>query len=132
MQIHSDDPDSPILDIRATATNPWPELAAPAVLDLGEVGVRCEEEVKFLVSNAGLSDLTISDVDFTSSSTEIYVDSRNLPWVLAPGEEKNVRVYYEPHDEGQDEGTLIFLSNDVEDPAKEVLVVGHANWVDAC
>lgn len=132
LQIHSDDPNTPITEVVATATNPWPELSSPAAVDLGELGVRCEEEVRFLISNTGLSDLTVSDIDFTSASTEIYVDSRNLPWVLAPGEEKTVKVFYEPHDEGQDEGTLIFLSNDVDNPAKEVQVVGHANWEDAC
>lgn len=132
VQVHSDDPTDPITWVDVTATNPWPELDAPAAVDLGELGVRCEGETKFIIGNAGLVDLEINDFTFSSDSTEIYVDARNLPWTLTPGEEKNVRVYYEPHDEGKDEGVITILSNDVAEPLKDVIVFGSANWDDAC
>ncbi len=132
VELHSDDPMDPVLLIEVQATNPWAELGAPAAVDLGELGVRCESETTFRVANHGLADLEISDITFSSASTEIYVDARNLPWTLAPGQEKNVRVQYEPHDDGDDEGVITLLSNDVAQPLTEVLVFGTATWDDAC
>ena len=130
--VHSDDPLEPVLVVEVQATNPWAELDAPAAVDLGELGVRCESETKFRVANHGLADLEISDITLASASTEIYVDARNLPWTLAPGQEKNVRVQYEPHDDEDDEGIITLLSNDVAQPLTEVLVFGSASWDDAC
>ena len=132
LQVESDDVEHPLTLVEVSATNPWPELVVPPLVQFEPTGVRCEEEASFVIANRGTSDLTVSDVVLSSDSTELYIQAKNLPWTLAPGEERDLRLFYEPHDEGEDEAEVLFLSNDPDKPTHTSLVRGSATWEDAC
>ena len=132
LRVESNDVEQPLASVQVSATNPWPDLDAPPLVEFEDSGVRCELETSFEIVNRGTADLIVSDISLSSDSTELYVEARNLPWTLEPNEHKSLRVYYEPHDEGHDEADVLFQSNDPDKPLHTVLVRGSATWDEAC
>jgi hypothetical protein len=126
LQIATDDEDSPLVEVPlmgAGADGPSPDIEVDTtVLDFGTVSET--STLWFTLKNEGDGDLILGPVTQTGSG---QFESPNLPTegsTLAPGGETTVIYTYTPTEEG-DNATLSIASNDPDEPAVEVLLLGN-------
>ena len=110
----------------------------PSFHDFGEGDPWDATTQPITITNLGLEALTVTDLRYDSTAgasgnDELLFsaeDSVNgpLPWVLQPGERREVTVTYTPTDEGDDEGALVVVSDDVGQPRASATQVGSARF----
>lgn len=117
--VSSNDPDEAVVPVALTANGIAPAIQVdPEVYDFGDLYIGCEVGVPVTITNVGNSDLVVSSFEYsTASVTELTFDhdpatNGDLPWTLAPGDARQVTVFYGPLDEYNDSGTLRIASND--------------------
>ena len=118
LMVASDDPDEPVVEVPLDGTGLAPLIAlSPTVYDFGEVGIGCETEAIFEISNEGTAELEVSAITLSTASTDLSLDGDDaLPWILAPGEVRSVSVSNTPFDDLADVGYLRVDSDDPRSP----------------
>jgi hypothetical protein len=117
--IESNDPDESVVTIPITGNGSAPVIDLdPVYYDFGTTHIGCDEAMDVRVSNIGDIDLVVSDLRFfVTYPTELSVDQNEeinglLPWIISPGDSKNVTIYHIPFDELSDTSFLEVDSND--------------------
>ncbi|MFH1468374.1 MAG: choice-of-anchor D domain-containing protein [Pseudomonadota bacterium] len=124
LEIVSDDPYGPVRSVDLQGTGLFPRLEVdPAEYDYGEVVLDCGWEKTFTLRNAGEALLRISAVAHSGSGYSL-VQAPPLPVELEPGGEAEVVLGFNPLDEGEAEGTLLFETNERE-PGGDNLQTGQ-------
>jgi len=90
-----------------------PELEiAPDPYDFGDVFLGCDAEVDLTLTNVGNDALVIDDLQ-ASGEDMVYAHDLAFPLTLAPGEQREVNVHYEPTRTGEDFlGSMTAWSNE--------------------
>ena len=120
--VHSDDGDPP-LGVALSGVGRAPVLdLSPRDQDLGSVGVGCREDQPITLSNHGGEPLTVTHLEFASSSDELTftadTDSNGpLPWTLVPNESAEVWLSYEPTTDTAAMASLVVESDDPTAPS---------------
>lgn len=112
LEIGSDDPDTPVIDLSLSGHATMPRLETrPADVDLGPV-VRCGEELESVsLLNVGEAPLVISAVDAVGSGWSI-VEAPAWPVTLAVDESVPVVTRFSPLADGVAPGELLVDSTD--------------------
>lgn len=132
VEIWSDDPDQPVVEVLLRGAVGGPEITVDPVLhDFGTLTVGDTDAVAITVRNDGDAELRVSDLAWDPSSSELTLDTAkdlngSLPWTLQPGEQKVVEVAYAPTNDSADEALLQVASNDPDEPLVDVFLTGSA------
>ncbi len=116
--INSDDPDEPVVEVEIFGNGIAPVIElTPSEFNFGTLYIGCDADQTFNVANVGTADLVVSEIAFNTASEDLIHDLNEatngpLPWILSPGEEKQVTVSNIPYDEFQDIAYLMVDSND--------------------
>ena len=119
LSVASNDPEAPVVDVALSWSldadaPPQGELAiTPRSHDFGLVDVGLTQTVRFTVANIGDGALTVDDLQFSATSTELAMSTLAvpLPWDLAPGDTETLDVTYTPVDDISDEGAVLARSD---------------------
>ena len=126
--INSNDPDTPALEIALKGEGvdgPVPDIALDkGAVDFGTVTVGEKEIGWFTLQNTGDGPLEVAGFEQTGSGA-FSAETPLVGQVLAPGSSTQIIFAYEPTVETGDSGRLTILSNDPDEPAVEVLLVGN-------
>ena len=103
----------------------------PELHDFGTLDYAATDSVLVTLSNAGDATLTLTNLSYTTNTTELAMDALTdvngeLPWTLAPGASLQVRVDYAPTDDVADEGYITILSDDPDEPEAYANQIGNA------
>ncbi|MBN2498697.1 MAG: choice-of-anchor D domain-containing protein [Deltaproteobacteria bacterium] len=102
-----------------------PELTVePASLDFGEVQVGSTAEAAITLRNIGNGDLLISSVELTPAGDIQILGSPGAPFEIAPDGSEDIRIGYQPGEEGQDLATLVIEHDDPDQPTVQVACGG--------
>ena len=129
LTIFSNDPNFPLVIVAAKANVGQP-TAVTAVADTGNFGEVCADsaeirDLPITVNNSGSCPLTIFGI--TSSSTEFELpDVLNFPMSVAPGDNIEIPIRFNPTSPGPKSSTLSISVNDPVTPSKIVTVTGTA------
>ena len=131
LSVSSNDPEAPVVDVPLswlleTEEAPLGVLSiSPSSHDFGTVDVGRVETARFTVENIGEGPLTVTDLHFSATSSELALVpiSAALPWTLYPGDTQGVGVSYTPIDDIPDEGAVLAIS-DVGDQQADVFGTG--------
>jgi hypothetical protein len=127
LSVASNDPETPVVDVPLswlleTEEAPLGVLSiSPSSHDFGTIEAGRIETARFTVENIGDGPLTVTDLQFSATSSELALEplSVPLPWNLAPGDTQGVGVSYAPVDDIPDEGAVL-ASSDVGDQQADV------------
>lgn len=125
--IDSNDPDEATTEVKILGQGVAPRIElTPTTYDFGTIYIGCESPQPITVANVGNADLEVSGFDYVTASNDLSVDTNEsvngaLPWVVAPGESREVFVEYAPLDDYPDEGTVVVMSNDPIQPEARAL-----------
>ena len=104
-----DDESPPSVNITGTGSI-FPEVELiPDELDFGEIEVERFSERAFIVFNAGMADLIVSDMRINGDYFEVEFDGE---FSVEPDEEIDVFVIFTPLESGRFEGELVVTCND--------------------
>jgi hypothetical protein len=130
--VRSTDPETPEVAVALAGEGRAGDLTVePMLHDFGTLEYGATDAVGVTLRNDGDADVTVSALTYTTSGGELTFDARQgdngaLPWVLAPGASKEVRVDYAPTDDVADEGYVTVLSNDPDEPTIYANQIGNA------
>ena len=126
--IPSNDPDEPVVALDLDGEElPEPDIEVdPLLVDFGQVDVGQTSVQTVSVSNVGTAALDVSSLSL-SGSAEFSWTSATLPGTVSPGQTRTVLVTYTPVDELTDTGTLTVASDDPDEPAVDVSLLGSAS-----
>jgi hypothetical protein len=102
--------------------DPVPHIAVdPDFHDFGAADPWVPLAQAITVTNTGGAPLTVTSLGYNPSSTEMAFSADEgtngaLPWVIAPGDSRDVVVEYTPVDQEADEGSLVVASDDPQRP----------------
>lgn len=106
-------------------------------LDFGLVDVGCPTRQGLTLSNTGNAPLTITGLEFSAAGSELSFEqdfdgiNGPLPWSLAPQDQVEVALVYEPMDLYPDSGYLRIFSDDYASPETLFLVQGEGRITQA-
>ena len=132
IQVASNDPEDPVVPVAVTGEGLVPDLVIdPELHDFGTLDYAATDSVLVTLSNAGDATLTLTNLSYTTNTTELAMDALTdvngeLPWTLAPGASLQVRVDYAPTDDVADEGYITILSDDPDEPEAYANQIGNA------
>ncbi|QLG28694.1 PQQ-binding-like beta-propeller repeat protein [Halorarum halophilum] len=128
LEIHTDDPDEPVVSVPLTGTVEGGQAnvqVTPSTLDFGDVTVGSTAEANVTVENVGDTTLTFDGVTLGSSDFGSFdVVAGDTQLALGPGESHNVTVEFAPTSENPDTATLTVNTDDPNDPAVHVMLSG--------
>ncbi|MCC7382752.1 MAG: choice-of-anchor D domain-containing protein [Deltaproteobacteria bacterium] len=126
LEASSNDPAAPTISVPLFASSaPSGICVVPPQIAFGTVPVGTVSEAEFRIYACGSNSVTVSALDWTSAAAEIsLVSPPALPFTLAPGADRAVRVRYAPIDTGSDRGVVTVRSDDVTRPAIDVEITG--------
>jgi hypothetical protein len=130
--VDSNDPDSPEIPVALTGNALSGNLTVtPAFHDFGTLEYQATDAVTLTLANDGDAPIIVSDLAYTSATTELTFDANEamngaLPWTLAPGASLDVTVAYAPTDDQPDEGWLVVSSDDGDEPEIRANQIGNA------
>lgn len=134
--IESNDPDESVVIIPVTGNGSAPVIDLdPVYYDFGTTYIGCDEAMDVRVSNIGDVDLVVSDLRFfVTYPTELSVDQNEeinglLPWIISPGDSKDVTVYHVPFDELSDTSFLEVDSNDPVSPTVAADQIAEGDFI---
>ncbi len=116
--VDSNDPDEATSEVKILGQGVAPMIeVSPAEYDFGTIYIGCISPQPITISNLGNADLTVTGFEYITASNDLDIDENEavngeLPWVVAPGESKEVYIDYAPLDDYPDEGTLVVASDD--------------------
>ncbi len=135
IHIYSNDPNDPDmilnLDVHVNGfpeiTVSWPESAGfPEVIDFNDynhdVWTGYTSRVPLTVENVGTADIQVDSISFNNQS--FFAEPSNF--VVVPGEEIVVSVLMNAPDPGENEGLLVIISNDEDEPEISIPIRGRA------
>jgi Abnormal spindle-like microcephaly-assoc'd, ASPM-SPD-2-Hydin len=93
----------------------------PAVLQFGRIRVKQIGDLPVILTNTGTTSIRISEI--RRSSAVFGVANQALPFTLAPGHSRKLRISFRPSISGEVSGNLAFVSNAV-DPTLNLSVHG--------
>ena len=135
LYIHSDDPDTPIVEVPLTGQGDAPIIEiSPDYHDFSTVLLGCDDEVEITIENIGNANLEISDIEyFVSVPVDFMLEDHaeiygTLPWTLAPSDIVALNVSYLPLDILDDEGYIEITSNDPTAPVAIADQVGEGDY----
>lgn len=123
--------DSGVAQVALSGTATAPELRVePEQLSLNaELG--CSASEPLTLRSAGLEPLQITSMEW--GGLGLTVEDPQLPWTLAPGEQRELWVDFQPLWEGGVEGTLTLESDDPLRPTVQVPLIAQApsaDWIE--
>lgn len=113
--VNSDDPARPQSLVELLGAGAVPELQIdPDPVDFGATWIGCDAELDVYLSNVGSDELVISDLAYELGGEVVFTELRGLtlPLTLAPGEEAQVLLGFEPSEVRSYEGELVVTSNE--------------------
>lgn len=111
--VASNDADEPAVTVDLSGEGLGPDiLVEPALHDFGTLDYQATASVVVTVSNVGSADLHISDITYTTTSSELSLQSVSPTATLAPGGSMSLTVDYTPTDDSPDEGYITVYSDD--------------------
>jgi hypothetical protein len=96
--------------ITGTALGPVATLSTDAH-DFGEVGLGCDEDFTFTLTNTGNLDLEVTAVSARGAETFRITEPLDLPWTLAGMQSRGQVVHFAPADLEEALGELVFETN---------------------
>ena len=138
LTLTSNDIETPVLEVPLTGTGvdlPTPDIAIePRALDFEEVTTGSMISDFVVLSNEGEAPLSLGTiVQSGSGAFSLVTDPSNTD--IAGGGEVPVLVQYAPINDAGDSGTLLFPSNDPDEPVVEVALIGNGggdfDWPEA-
>lgn len=129
LTVTSNDPDTPSVEVEATAQT-GKATAVTLIADTGNFGTVCPNPAKFrdlplTINNSGSCPLTITAI--TSSSPEFEIAQvLDFPLSVGPGSSLAVPIRFNPTSDGAKSATITIASNDPDSPSKAVAVTGTA------
>ena len=137
LEVNSNDPDQPRVDVPLTGTIPGGDLRiVPSYHDFGTVDVGDSDTVVLTVTNVGVGPIVVSDWRYDANDGDLRVLDAGgltaLPATLAPGASTEVLVEYMPSADGGDEGGLTVTSDDPDEPVIVANQVGYGEDIDPC
>jgi hypothetical protein len=125
--VGSTDPDAPEVAVPLSGAGIAAGLSVtPGGYDFGATYVGCEAAQTVSLQNAGPAVVTVSDLAFDATSPGLALVADAAPWVLAPGDTRDVVVTYAPLVEGDSAGTLTVTSDDADAPVQAYTFIGTA------
>lgn len=122
--IHSNDPDSPILEIKliVNAQLPCLETIPQTLLEFGEVEKNTKAEKPILLHNCSASTTTRFSIVSLDGDREFSIPNQNTfqDIELAPDETIQIFVLFTPQNIREYEGSISFSSNDATHPIQKV------------
>ncbi|MFO0726579.1 MAG: choice-of-anchor D domain-containing protein [Myxococcota bacterium] len=124
----SNDPALPNISVPLIASSaPSGICVTPPQISFGTVPVPTVAEADVRIYACGASAVTVSALDWTTAAADIsMVSPPSLPFTLAPGADRSVRIRYAPTAVGADRAVLTVRSDDPARPAIDVPVTGAA------
>ncbi len=125
IEIPSNDPDEPVVTLSLAGQHePIPDIEVdPLHIDFGLVPVGTTVTETIAVGNVGTGDLTVDSPTLTGS-TDFGQSAAQFPAVIAPGSIELILVSYVPTDLADDSGEITITSDDADEPAVVVTLVG--------
>ena len=113
------------MEIQAGAPTPIPDIAVtPSSHDYGNVVVGgAGGSQAITVMNDGTADLNVSSTTLTDE-IEFNIDSGGAPFVLTPGQSRNIVVSFNPSSVGLKNAMLQIVSNDPDEGTVDVNLTG--------
>ncbi|MBL8188558.1 MAG: choice-of-anchor D domain-containing protein [Acidobacteria bacterium] len=127
LTIISNDPNTPMKDVKVTGIVPPPIIqAAPDPLDFGKVCLGKSKELLVTIRNTGECNLTVSSISFSSAEFKL-ASPPPFPFVIPPGGSRVVMVSFMPVGAtGARMATMTINSDDPATPAKVITLKGEA------
>ncbi|MFQ6091535.1 MAG: choice-of-anchor D domain-containing protein [bacterium] len=124
LTVFSSDPDEGQLSVALRGRGVGPDiwLSASSYI-FGRVKLGQSEEWEFSVSNLGTRDLVVESI--LSDTSDFVVTSPSFPLTLAPREDVTVLITFQPSAVGMISGRLTVLSNDPDEAALYITLLGH-------
>ena len=127
IDILSNDPDEGFIEVPVYANGLAPIISVYSDrYNFDDINLGCSEEETLYIENLGSLDLDVTDILQYSSLPEDISSDLNvanngvLPWVVGPGDYKDIIITYNPSDFQDDESRIIVDSNDPVNPSVEV------------
>lgn len=127
LRLSSNDPDESPFDVllSGVALGPDVDVMPPSPYHFGAVAVGSRTFRRFVVSNLGQLDLLVSSAVLGSAdSGELEITAGSGPFTVAPGDTRDVTVFFTPLSEGDKRATLEITSNDPDERRLEVVLLG--------
>jgi kumamolisin len=132
IQITSNDPVSPTLDLVARGQSGAGKLAVTGSTCFGAVRARCHEERTIWITNVGDCELHVSDVAFKHPAKPWKLVNNAFPATLHRGASLAVVIRYHAVERYARVRELIITSDDPHTPIRELEVLAHTVWDEPC
>ena len=132
IQITSNDPVTPTLDLVARGKSGAGKLAVTGSTYFGGVRACCHEERTFWIANVGDCELHVSDVAFKHAAKAWKLVNNAFPATLHPGASLAVVIRYHAIERYARVRELIITSDDPHTPVRELEVLAHTVWHEPC
>lgn len=133
LTVSSNDEETPLVLVPLSGTGidaPLPDISVdPLAIDFDTVTAGDTDSRYLSLANVGTAPLVIESLEQTGSGAFV------VRWdptgeTLAPGNERPVVLEYTPTTDSGDSGSIILRSNDPDEPAVEVLLIGNGGSND--
>lgn len=132
IQITSNDPVTPALDVAARGASGAGKLAVTGSTYFGGVRACCYEERTIWIANVGDCGLNVADVAFKHPDKAWKLVNNPFPATLHPGACLAVVIRYHAIERYARARELIITSDDPRTPARELEVLAYTVWEDQC
>ncbi|MGH2570529.1 MAG: choice-of-anchor D domain-containing protein, partial [bacterium] len=126
LQLESDDPDEPVVDLPLAGTGVEPDVRiSPSSIEWGDVLVASTVPRVFTIANDGTSDLHVASSVVGPDSTEFAVVANGGPLTIAAGDSVAVEVAFGPASLGPKLAALRVASDDPDEAEVEAVLAGR-------
>jgi kumamolisin len=132
IQITSNDPVNPTLDLAAHGASGAGKLAVTGSTYFGGVRACCYEERTIWIANVGDCAVHVADVAFSHPAKAWKLVNNAFPATLHPGASLAVVIRYHAIERYARVRELIVTSDDPHMPARELEVLAHTIWDEQC
>ena len=132
IQITSNDPVNPTLDLVAHGKSGTGSLAVTGSTYFGGVRACCREERTIWIANVGDCELHVSDVAFKHPAKAWKLVNNAFPATLHPGASLAVVIRYHAIERYARARELVITSDDPHTPVRELEVLAHTVWDEQC
>ena len=132
IQITSNDPVNPTLDLIAHGTGGAGKLVVTGSDYFGGVHACCREERTIWVANVGDCELHVSGVAFKRPTKAWRLVNNPFPATLHPGASLAVVIRYHAIERYAQVRELVITSDDPHTPVRELEVLAHTVWPEQC
>ena len=127
LQLISNDPDTPQLDVSLTGNSVTPEIdVTPLTHDYGNVRINTTLAQNFVISNSGTVNLDVSALSLVGvDAADFLVSAGVAPFTIAPGGSQTVTVDFTPATIGPKSATLRIENSDINESIFDVPLSGN-------